>query len=250
MNTKLPTVSIITPTYQRHHFMEQLLRCVRLQDYPKHLMELLILDDSPEPLVLDDAWKEGLEGMDIRVIRNQSKLSLGEKRNRLNRYADGKIIVAFDDDDYYPSTRVSHAVESLQQTGLPLAGSTMLLIWFVATNSLVAFGPYAQYHSCNGALAYTKAYVRKHRYDAKKNAGEEPAFTKDFSEPMVQLHPAKTMLAISHHENTVVKTEDGEARHRLPDLERFPWLPQTSWLDFVPDEESRAFYRRKFMLAD
>lgn len=241
---KLPTVSIVTPTYRRHNMIEQLLRCVRLQDYPHALIETIILDDSPEPLVLREEWTAGLN---VRVIRSATKVPLGEKRNRLNRFADGKIIVPFDDDDYYPATRVSHAVDMLQTSGLPLAGSSLLLMWFTLSDKLVAFGPYHDRHSCNGALAYTRGYARRHAYDVKATAGEEPSFTRNFSEPMVQLDSARTMLAIAHDENTVMKTEDGVGRCVLPHPSH-PGLPQTSWLDLVPDAESRAFYRRTFAI--
>jgi len=243
---KLPTVSIVTPTYRRQPFMEQLLRCVRLQDYPQSLIETIILDDSPEPLVLREEWTDGLN---VRLIRSNAKVPLGEKRNRLNRFADGKIIVAFDDDDYYPSTRVSHAVEMLQSSGMKLAGSSLLLRWFVAADRLAALGPFHDRHSCNGAFAYTSGYARRHAYDAGAGDREEPSFTRNYTEPMVQLDSVKTMLAIAHHENTVPKTNEAMTQCLLPDPVRFPGLTQSNWLDLVPDEESRAFYRRQFAIG-
>ncbi len=242
----LPTVSIVTPTYGRADFIPQMLRCVRLQDYPQHLIEVVILDDSPEPLVMPEAWKTGL---DVRLYRSEARVPLGEKRNRLNRFADGEIIVAFDDDDYYPATRVSHAVQSLQASGRKLAGSTVMLTWFTATGTLAAFGPFHRNHSGNGAIAYTRGYARRHAYDPTAAVGEEPSFTRNFTEPMVQLDPVKTMLAIAHQANTVPKTLEGGGRCVLPNPLRFPGLTQNSWLNLVPDEESRAFYRGMFALA-
>jgi len=242
----LPTVSIVTPTYRRHAFIAQLLRCVRLQDYPQHLIEVVILDDSPAPLVSQEDWKTGL---DVRLYRSETRVPLGEKRNRLNRFADGQIIVAFDDDDYYPATRVSHAVQSLQASGRKLAGSTVMLTWFTEDGTLAAFGPFHPNHSCNAAFAYTRGYARRHAYDPGAPLREEPSFTRNFSEPMVQLDPAKTMLAIAHQANTVPKTMEGGGRCVLPNPVRFPGLTQNSWLDFVPDAESRGFYRGLFGLA-
>lgn len=239
----LPTVSIITPTYCRAAFIPQMLRCVRLQDYPQHLIEVVILDDSPEPLVLQQDWKTGLN---VRLHRSASRIPLGEKRNRLNRFADGQIIVAFDDDDYYPATRVSHAVQTLQASECKIAGSTVMLIWHVRNGALVAAGPYHPNHSCNGAFAYTRGYGRRHAYDRTAMLGEEPAFTRNFTEPMAQLDPVKTMLAIAHQANTVPKMMEGDRHCVLPNPLRFPGLTRNSWLDFVPDEESRAFYRAMF----
>ena len=42
------------------------------------------------------------------------KMTLGAKRNYMHRFARGDIIVYMDDDDYYPPTRISHAVETLK----------------------------------------------------------------------------------------------------------------------------------------
>lgn len=244
----LPTVSVITPTYNRHAFIEQLIRCVRLQDYPQHLIELLIMDDSPEPIMIEDAWRGDLN---IRVILSEQKLTLGMKRNSLNRFAKGKIIIPFDDDDYYPPTRISHAVERLQTSGKQLAGATLLFMWFPHSehvNSLYLLGPYGPNHSCNGAMAYTQAYAKKFQYDVSKNKGEEPAFTKNFTHPMVQLNPALTMMSIAHTQNTVHKDEKFLTQCTLPNPEKFPDFPQSNWLDFVKDEQSIAFYQRIFKL--
>lgn len=244
---KLPTVSVVTPTYRRHPFLEQLLRCVRLQDYPQSLIEVVILDDSPRPPVLRSEWTAGLN---VRVVHSAVRVPLGEKRNRLHRYADGEVIVCFDDDDWYPPQRVSHAVEALQSSGLPLAGSSLLPIWFTGTGRMVAYGPYGPHHSCNGALAYTSAYARRHKHDGKRASGEEPSFTANYTAPMVQLDAARTMLAIAHPRNTVAKDETGDGRTPLPNLVQFPGLPHQSWRDWVTDEDSRAFYRRTFDLTD
>lgn len=244
---RLPSVSVVTPTYRRHNFLEQLLRCVRLQDYPRALIEVVILDDSPRPPVIRPEWKADLA---VRVVHSATRVPLGEKRNRLHRYADGEIIVCFDDDDWYPAQRIRHAVESLAASGLPLAGSSVLPIWFTATGRMVAYGPYGPNHSCNGALAYTRDYARRHKHDAARASGEEPAFTNGFTEPMVQLDPARTMLALAHGRNTVAKTEEGDIRTPLPNVVAMPSLPQASWRDWVTDEDSRAFYRRTFDLAD
>ena len=52
-------------------------------------------------------------------------MRLGAKRNELNRLAKGGIIVAMDDDDYYPPDRVSSVVEAFKKNPkIELAGSS------------------------------------------------------------------------------------------------------------------------------
>jgi cellulose synthase/poly-beta-1,6-N-acetylglucosamine synthase-like glycosyltransferase len=43
-----PTVSVITPTYNRRLFLPMLIYLYQQQSYPKNLLELIILDDSFE----------------------------------------------------------------------------------------------------------------------------------------------------------------------------------------------------------
>lgn len=244
-----PTVTVVVPTYNRQHFIPQLLHCIRQQDYPSELVEVLMFDDSPEPLHIPTS---AVEGMNFQLFRSKEKIPLGEKRNFLNDTAKGEIIVVFDDDDYYPPTRISHAVERLQTSGKKLAGSTLLFMWFPNSNGdnpLYLLGPYGANHSCNGAMAYSKDYLKIARYDNSKTQGEEPAFTNNFSNDMVQLDPFHTMCAIVHEQNTVAKNEANFANFLLPNPQKFPQYPFTSWLDMIKDEQSRDFYRKMFGLS-
>jgi len=49
----------------------------------------------------------------IRYIHEKEKQNIGYKRNRLNREARGAIIVAMDDDDYYPPERVFYCCKGI-----------------------------------------------------------------------------------------------------------------------------------------
>ena len=43
-----PTISICTPTYNRRNFIPALIRCVNNQEYPKRLIEWIIIDDGDD----------------------------------------------------------------------------------------------------------------------------------------------------------------------------------------------------------
>ena len=43
-----PFVSVCTPTYNRRIFIPQLIKCYQSQDYPKELMEWIVIDDGEE----------------------------------------------------------------------------------------------------------------------------------------------------------------------------------------------------------
>src|SRR5262249_33338037 len=99
--SELPLVTCIMPTTSdRRAFVPQAIRSFLRQDYPR--CELLVLDDGTTPVAdlvpPDDR---------IRYVRHVSKRTIGAKRNIACEQARGDLIVHWDDDDWYPPTRVS-----------------------------------------------------------------------------------------------------------------------------------------------
>lgn len=197
-----PFVSVIVPSYNRREFLPYLIHQFNYQTYPKELMELVIVDDSPqsnEDLIPKDDQR-------IRYIHVPEKMPLGRKRNMLNDLAKGDIIVCMDDDDFYSPERVSHAVTKLQGSKALIAGSTELHIYYPQLDKIYRFGPYNPNHSTNGLMSYKKEYLKTHRYIDDAPKAEESHFTNKFTEPMVQLDTFKVMCCIAHQNNTVEKT--------------------------------------------
>jgi len=105
-------VSVITPTYNRRRFIPYLIQCYDAQTYKKENMEWIILDDGQDKV--EDLITEAAKKIpNIRYIPLDEKLTIGEKRNRLNDEAKGSIIVAMDDDDYYPPFNLQAVQKSI-----------------------------------------------------------------------------------------------------------------------------------------
>ncbi len=225
-----PFVSCICPTYNRRRFLPYLLHIFDSQDYPKTRRELIILDDSPESSqdIIDTYKKDNL----INYIHHPEKLHLGKKRNMLNDLAKGDYIVCFDDDDYYPPTRISKCIRMMVGSKNNLSGSTELYIYFASVKKIFLFGPYGPRHCTNGTMAYKRDFVRNknHYYEETATKAEEKFFLKDFSEPMIQLKPDDVMLCISHGENTVDKRRimsmGKETKFKLKDFVKDKYLLQ------------------------
>ena len=105
---KIPAVSICTLTHNRAHFLPRLQRCIESQTYPLDKIEWVILDDSTT--YTESLRIKSHSDLRIKYQRINEKLSLGAKRNLSHKLCSGEIIVYMDDDDYYFSERVSHAV--------------------------------------------------------------------------------------------------------------------------------------------
>jgi glycosyltransferase involved in cell wall biosynthesis len=231
-------VSVITPTYNRRRFIPYLIQCYDAQTYKKESMEWIILDDGQDKV--DDLFTEAAKKIpNIRYIPLDEKLTIGEKRNRLNDEARGSIIVAMDDDDYYPPERVSHVVARFSNTkDIQLAGSSEVYMYYSDIKEIYKLGPYNRNHATNGTMAWRKSYANAHRYDDTVTHAEERSFLDDYKNPMIQLDPFKVMLVMSHSENTFDKTKMRD------DVGKNPFIAKTTYKlkDFIKDPDMRTFF--------
>jgi glycosyltransferase involved in cell wall biosynthesis len=235
-----PFVSVLTPTYNRRTFLPGLLKCYTSQTYPQDRMEWIVLDDGDDSVkdVFDEASKTI---PNIRYIRHETKLLIGAKRNILNKEAKGDILVAMDDDDFYPPERVAHCVYKLNShPKVELAGSSEIYMYFTDDKSIYRFGPYFERHATNGTMAWRKSYAKTHTYDETVTHAEERSFLEDYKHPMVQLDPFKTMLVIAHAKNTFDKKKLRDDRRDDP--KELVKKTQMKIKDFIKKADMRKYY--------
>lgn len=229
--SSFPLVSILTPTYNRRAFIPWSRKCLEKQDYPLSRIEWIILDDGSDPI--EDLVKDL---PCVRYYREEEKMNIGRKRNRLNQLATGDYIVAWDDDDFYPPTRISHAVaELIKNPKATIAGASECYMWYSDIKQIYKVGPYSTTHGTNGTMAYTKGYKERHIYDEFVLNAEEGSFTGSFTETMVQLNPKHVILVMSHSHNTFDKRVlRGGNKLIQPTTQKIG--------DWIKDAELRAFY--------
>ena len=201
MDSKLPYVSVCTPTFNRRPFFQAAIQCFNHQTYPKHRMEWIIIDDGTDKI-------EDLVAShpNVKYFKSSEKMTLGKKRNLMHANSCGDIIVYMDDDDYYPPERVSHAVESLMANpSILCAGSSEIYIYFKHLGSIMQFGPYGPNHATAGTFAFRRELLVHTKYNEDACLAEERFFLKDYTIPMLQLDPTKVILVFSHNHNTFDK---------------------------------------------
>ena len=233
----LPFVSVCTPTYNRRPFIDYMIKCFLNQDYPKENIEWIIIDDGTDKI--EDLVKDIPQ---VKYYKYDEKMPLGKKRNIMHDKCKGDIIVYMDDDDYYPSMRISHAVEILLKNPSALcAGSSEIYIYFKHINKLYQFGPYSPNHATAGTFAFKKELLLNNKYDDTACLAEEKHFLKNYTVPFVQLDPLKTILVFSHNQNTFDK------KHLLVDNhdERFCKESDKTVDMFVKEKDFKDFYMNK-----
>jgi glycosyltransferase involved in cell wall biosynthesis len=213
-NKKEISVSIITITQnKRFECIKILFDMIKNQTYT-NIIEWVITEGSKNN---DDAAenekniKELIEqrhnelNFPIIYIKKEKNVKLGELRNIGNKSCTGDITVCMDDDDYYFSDRIEHIVKKLSNSNCKIAGCSNHLMYDYDLNILVQMKSLGQYHSINSCMAWKKEYLLTNTHDSEKEFGEEQSFTKNFTEPMVQLDPFSTVILSSHSSNTYSK---------------------------------------------
>lgn len=213
-NIKNLSVSIITITQlSRFESLNILFDLIKNQSY-SNIIEWIIVEGSKNTSdaeinkininTLIDKTKSSINFI-IKYIEYKPDIKLGELRNIGNLTCTGDITVCMDDDDYYPPTRVSHAVKKLSDSNYKIAGCSNHYMYDYNLKMLIQMKIYTENHSVNSCMAWKKEYLETNSHDPTKSFAEEASFTKNFTEPMVKLEPEHTIIMSSHNKNTFLK---------------------------------------------
>jgi len=118
-DSSVPLVSCIMPTFDRRAFIPRAVQCFLAQDYPN--LELIVVDDGSDSIA-------DLLPSDPRVSYHRlgSRLTVGAKRNFACEQAGGPIIAHWDDDDWYPASRIRVQVQALLERGGDVCGTSIV----------------------------------------------------------------------------------------------------------------------------
>ena len=225
-------VAVVTPTFNRDRFLGQSFRYFRAQHNPFAALRWFVLDDSPARS--GHPFFSGLP--DVQYHWLDTRVPLGEKRNRLNRMAQtwgADIICSMDDDDWYGPGYVRDMAQLLLQNDACFAGSGSDYYYDAWNHRILLVPPVRENASCNAVLCYKTFVLGKRSYNSSAASGEEPAFIR--RDPVLQ-HPAIQCvhLALAFAHNTVTK-------HNYV---RNPRYQTTLSLDDFPMQDAdREFYR-------
>lgn len=199
-------VVVCTPTYNRRWAYEFSRDCLNKQLEQDWVW--LVVDNS------DDSEKDWSPFQhDDRVVYHkiEGKKPVAWLRNYCLEQAlklGFEYLVFWDDDDYYPPTRISGGISALEKTpDADIAGSTRMYILLTRENVMMLTGPFQENHATAATWTVRRRYVEKNKFDETRTRGEEVSFTKDWKAKMVQVSPEECIVVMGHAHNTVDKSE-------------------------------------------
>lgn len=245
----LPIVSCIMPTRNRREFIPGAVRSWLAQDYPPELLQLIVIDNSDQPI------GDLLPMEDLRISHywGGHRMPVGFMRNLACSYADGDLICHWDDDDWYAPNRVSQQVTILSQLADPEDSEDDPYYQAVGFDNVLFardFDQKAWRYSRMGeqleiapgaavpsryvvgvSLMYRREWWERHRFPSvevmggiimPQMEGEDNRFIQQLGTRLVVCRPISgtdTIVARIHETNTCPKTEERQLTANPP------WVP-------------------------
>lgn len=216
----LPTVSVITPTYNRGYLFELAIRNFTNTDYPSNKIEWVIVDDSDESNI-----KELLPDLNnINYIKLGERKTIGEKRNIAVENSKNDYIICMDDDDYYPPMSVKQRVGSLIHLNKDLVGCTGLGI--LEVNKIISAVSYSSYvenyykRFYESTLGFRKTFWKQNKF-SETNINEAENMIKNNLLKVEEISWRNIIVSLHHYKNTnhrlPIKGETNGSHFKLPE---------------------------------
>ena len=206
-----PLVSCIMPTFNRRGFVPLAVGNFLRQDYTHK--ELIVLDDG------DDSVRDLVEGIaGVRYERLGYRASIGAKRNLACELAQGPIVAHWDDDDWYPSWRLSAQVSALRNDAADVSGSSCISYYDAVADRAWYYRYAAEPKAwvAGSTFAYRRELWERNRFP-EVPVGEDSLFLWNGpSKSVSDLNDPRLCVASLHSGNSGPKQTGGMFWHSRP----------------------------------
>ncbi len=221
---ELQNISILTPTYNRSYLLGFYLENIKCQDYPHHLLEVVIDDDGTDKFIPNnkiDYVKNILAPIKLKYLYYKNKRTIGEKRNNLVKNASSKIVINFDDDDIYQECIISYSFNNLKSNSkISLVGTNQMIFCYINDNFKISA------IQCNhkrliheSGMMMTKKHWKSQGGFSKTSRGEGCNLIDDHNPDNIKLLECKYMLyCICHDNNTIDKERFNNENDNQPHM--------------------------------
>ena len=209
-----PSISIITPTYNRKHLIDIAFHNLLITDYPQEKIEWIIVEDNEkkENMATDKIinFQVHVPKIVIKYIPIEGRLSIGEKRNYGIKHATHNIILFMDDDDHYPETSFRRRVAWLNMGDI-VCCSTLPLYDLKNGTSAISIPPFhlpLSQRISEATLTFKKT-TWEERLFADVSIAEAESWIKGRESKVVEIPPQQIIIAFTHGNNQSTRIVPG-----------------------------------------
>ena len=212
-------ITILVPTYNRSKFLTLFLMNLKGQDYPHHLLKLIIDDDGTDKFIQDiDEVRRILHPIEVQYITNKPKRTIGKKRNDLVKECETKIFCFLDDDDIYFPTYISHSYQVLKENKAGCVGSDKMVFCMSDKNfdlhAIDCGNKASLIHEAT--MMMTKKWFRASCKFGNNSQGEGKNIFFGHERTVAFTDIMKVMCCLQHGANTVDKLQFAKEDNKLP----------------------------------
>jgi glycosyltransferase involved in cell wall biosynthesis len=203
----LPTVSIITPTYNRRIFFRLAVNNFMSIRYPKDKLEWIIVDDGTDKIKdMIENTPELKNDTRIKYFELDEKKPIGFKRNYCIEKASNEYIVCMDDDDYYPVNSVKLRILELLKSGKDCLTCSAIGCFDINRYvSMVNVPPHRlpfSHRISEASLAFKKSFWEVQKFNDESGHSEAKEFLEGRENKTIEVAWEGILVALLHNRNT------------------------------------------------
>ena len=245
---ELPTVSILTPTYNKSEFFPLTVRNWLKINYPSDKLEWIIYDDSSKhyPSLKSHLPKNDKRIKYIRCEMVKGRMPISRKRNDCVKYSTGDILIHYDDDDFYFSDNVLIKVLILlkyKKDNISACGCTSYGSYNMKDDTSVMIN--TAYLS-EASMAYTREFWKQQQFNENDHSyGEGVPFTDKRRSSLVTFPFYHNILVLNHHKNVTGDLREYKERTTDESTQSLQSLQNknNSLLELLNTEEKRFLFK-------
>ena len=197
----LPHISILTITHNRPEFYALMIRNITTCDYPKHLIEWVVIEDGSS--MFDYST---VSGISIKYFHlGNLHFPIGYKRNIAVKKASHDILVHIDDDDYYPPESVLARVRALYKSNFSCIGCLKVRTFHLFTERTYEAFESSDINMSESSLTYTRSFWNARPFENKQSFAEGISFLKNRYIECRSLPHIFIIVQFDHSKNTVIR---------------------------------------------
>jgi succinoglycan biosynthesis protein ExoA len=225
-----PTVTIAMPCLNEEGYIEDCIRCVQAQDYPKDRIEILVADGGSMDATREILDRLAKEDARIRLVENPDRIQAAGL-NAMIRRAKGDVIIRMDVHAEYQADFVRKCVEVLEKTGADNVGGA------ARAKARSGAGGWFQRAVCAALDSPLAVGGSKYR-DADNEGFVESVFPGAFRR--------KVFETIGLFDPRAVTNEDAEINQRINESGGKVYLSREIVVRYYPRDSFRALAKQYF----
>ena len=215
-----PSISIVTPTYNRRKLLDIAFHNLLATDYPLDKIEWVVVEDHEDSTQMASEkimnFQVNNPKLKIKYIPIQGRMSIGQKRNLGVENSTHEIILFMDDDDHYPPTSFRRRVAWLtkDKQAHDIAFCTTIALYDldrgVSAVNVPPYGLTLGARISEATLTFRKSVWQERPFE-DISVAEGESWIKGRETRCVEIPPQQIIVAFSHSGNRTGR--------RIPPLE-------------------------------